>query len=81
MVVERAKQFALPEEARENVIKEEYLWEKTLKCKNDYHLTFDMQSISFFKGIHYFFYETFCLFPVCLMNIMFSTLFAVRFKF
>ena len=42
MVVERAKQFALPEGARENVIKEEYLWEKTLKCKNDYHLTFDI---------------------------------------
>lgn len=55
MVVERAKQFALPEGARENVMKEEYLWEKTLKCKNDYHLTFDMQSISSFKGIHYFF--------------------------
>ena len=55
MVVERAKQFALPEEARDNVVKEEYLWEKTLKCKNDYHLTFDMQSISSFKGIHYFF--------------------------
>ena len=54
MVVERAKQFALPEEARENVIKE-YLWVKTLKCKNDYHLTFDMQSVSSFKGIHYFF--------------------------
>ena len=53
MIVERAKQFALPEGARENVIKEEYLWEKTLKCKN--HLTFDMQSISSFKGIHYFF--------------------------
>lgn len=28
MIVERAKQFALPEEARENGIKEEYLWEK-----------------------------------------------------
>lgn len=28
MVVERAKQFALPEEARENGIKEEYLREK-----------------------------------------------------
>lgn len=31
MVVERAKQFALPEEARENGIKEEYLWEKNFE--------------------------------------------------
>ena len=31
MVVERAKQFALPEEARENVMKEEYLWEKNFE--------------------------------------------------
>ena len=31
MIVERAKQFALPEGARENVIKEEYLWEKNFE--------------------------------------------------
>ena len=64
MVVERPKQFALPEGARENVMKEEYLWEKTLKCKNDYHLTFDMQSISSFKGIHYFSRRHFACFQV-----------------